>query len=50
MDVRDRRKKIVYVCHSVSAIMGDGMQNLIHVFCYEDETYLGSKVTLIFAI
>ena len=50
MDVRDRRKKIIYVSHSVSAIMEDGMQNLIPVFCYEDETYLGSKVTLIFAI
>ena len=50
MDVRDRRKKLVHLCHSASAIMEDGMQSLIHVFCYEDETYLGSKVTLIFAI
>ena len=34
MDVRDKSTKIVYVCHSISAIMEDGIKNLVYACCY----------------
>ena len=32
MDIHDRHTKIVYVCHSIYAIMEDGIQKLIYVY------------------
>ena len=36
MDVSDRCTKIVYVRHSLSAIMEDGIQNLIYSVAHKN--------------